>query len=212
MKKIFISSTGVRSGQSLAAWGIGEILKSQGLKIGFFKPFITRPLRQNGRTIDKDALLMKEYFNLTEDLEVICPVLPEDIPADEVAREEQLMLIEEGYEKVKSGKDALIIMGSEKIFYEPDAPHLPDGSLVSRFDSPVLLVDKFQSESMSIYSVLAIDSPSGLHSSATPSTGTRVEARVSSTITPAFASTSASPIISIRFGSEGALLEHGVKE
>ena len=158
MKKIFISSTGVRSGQSLAAWCVGEMLHSQGLRIGFFKPFVTRPVSHNNQIIDKDALLMKEYFNLPEDLNLICPVFPEEVPNDEVAREEQLMRIEECYEKVQREKDVLIIMGSEKIFYEQDSPYLPDGILVNKFNAPVLLIDKFQNENMSMYSVLAIDS------------------------------------------------------
>ena len=158
MKKVFISSTGVRSGQSLAAWCLGEIFHSQGLRVGFFKPFVTRPVSLNGTIIDKDALLMKEYFDLTENLDLLCPVIPEEVPGDEVAREEQLIRIEECYEKVQKEKDALIIMGSEKIFYEPDSPYLPDGVLVNKFNAPVLLVDKFQNENMSMYSVLAIDS------------------------------------------------------
>ena len=158
MKKIFISSTGVRSGQSLAAWCVGEMLHSQGLRIGFFKPFVTRPVSHNGQIIDNDALLMKEYFNLPEELTLLSPVIPEGVPGDEVAREEQLMRIDECYEKVQKEKDALIIMGSEKIFHEQDSPYLPDGILVNKFNAPVLLLDKFQNENMSMYSVLAIDS------------------------------------------------------
>jgi BioD-like phosphotransacetylase family protein len=158
MKKIFISSTGVRSGKSLAAWCVGEMLRSQGLRVGFFKPFVTRPASHNGQIIDEDALLMKEYFNLPEELSLLCPVIPEGVPGDEVAREEQLIQIDECYEKVQKEKDALIIMGSEKIFYEPDSPYLPDGVLVNRFNAPVLLVDRFQNENISMYSVLAIDS------------------------------------------------------
>lgn len=158
MKKIFICSTGVRSGQSLAAWCVGEMLRSQGLRIGFFKPFMTRPLSHQGHLVDEDALLMKEYFNLPEELNLLCPVIPEGVPGDEVAREEQLIRIEECYENVQAKKDALIIMGSEKIFYESDSPCLPDGVLVDKFQSEVLLVDKFHNESMSMYSILAIDS------------------------------------------------------
>ena len=158
MKQIFISATGGKAGQSLVAWCIADILRSQGLRIGFFKPFVTRPLVKNGRVEDKDVLLMREYFDLKEETEHLCPVIPDDVPGDEVVREEQLMKIEECYERVKQEKDVLIIMGSEKVFYEPDSPYLPDGSLVNTFDAPVLLVDKFQSESMTMYSVLAIDS------------------------------------------------------
>jgi dethiobiotin synthetase len=158
MKKIFISSTGGRSGHSLAAWCVGEMLHSQGLRTGFFKPFVTRPVSHNGQITDDDALLMKEYFNLQEELSLLCPVLPEGVPGDEVAREEQLMRIEECYKKVQEEKDALIIMGSEKIFCEPDAHYLTDGVLVDKFKAPVLLVDKFQSENMSMYAVLAIES------------------------------------------------------
>ncbi|KAF0122055.1 MAG: DRTGG domain protein [bacterium] len=158
MHKIFISSTGTQSGQSLAAWVMAEIFHSKGMRTGFFKPFVTRPMIKDGRIIDKDALLMKEYLCLQEDLELISPVVPEESPEDEAARKEQLKKIEKSYKVVKEEKDALVIMGSEQIFYDSDSPYLPDGHLVNRFDSPVLLVDKFQSESMSIYSVLAVDS------------------------------------------------------
>jgi len=158
MHKIFISSTGTQSGQSLAAWVMAEIFHSKGMRTGFFKPFVTRPMIKDGRIIDKDALLMKEYLCLQEDLELISPVVPEESPGDEATRKEQIKTIKKSYEVVKEEKDALVIMGSEQIFYDSDSPYLPDGHLVNRFDSPVLLVDKFQSESMSIYSVLAVDS------------------------------------------------------
>lgn len=158
MNKIFISSTGVGSGQSLAAWVTMEILHLRGMRTGFFKPFVTRPMIKNGQVIDRDALLMKEYFNLQENLELICPVVPEEFPVDEIVREEQREKIEQSYEVVRAEKDGLIIMGSKQIFYESDSPYLADGRLVNSFDSPVLLVDKFHNESMSMYSVLAIDS------------------------------------------------------
>ena len=158
MQQIFISSTGTKSGQSLAAWSVGEMLQSQGMRIGFFKPFVTRPVMKEGRIVDKDALLMKEYFHLEEELESLCPITPEEIPADEVTREEQLRQIEKSYQLLSDKKDALIIMGSEQVFYESESRYLPDGKLINRFECPVLLVDRFQNESMSMYSVLAIDS------------------------------------------------------
>ena len=158
MHKIFVSSTGAQSGQSLAAWVMAEIFHSKGMRTGFFKPFVTRPMIKGGRIIDKDALLMKEYLHLQEDLELISPVVPEESPGDEATRKEQIENIKKSYEVVKEEKDALVIMGSEQIFHDSDSPYLPDGHLVNQFDSPVLLVDKFQSESMSIYSVLAVDS------------------------------------------------------
>jgi len=158
MKKVFVSSTGAQSGQSLAAWCIAEIYNSRGFRIGFFKPFITRPILQNGQVIDKDALLMKRYFNLAEELNILSPIISEGIPGDEVVREEQLSRIEQCYEMVKKDKDVLIILGAEKIFYDPESPYLPDGILVNKFDAPVVLVDRFQNESMSMYSILAIDS------------------------------------------------------
>ncbi|MFH2012439.1 MAG: AAA family ATPase [Pseudomonadota bacterium] len=158
MHKIFVSSTGTQSGQSLAAWVMAEIFHSKGMRTGFFKPFVTRPMIKDGRIIDKDAFLMKEYLYLQEDLELISPVVPDESPGDENTREEQIEKIKKSYEVVKEGKDALVIMGSEQIFYESVSPYLPDGHLVTQFDSSVLLVDKFQSESMSIYSVLAVNS------------------------------------------------------
>jgi len=101
---------------------------------------------------------MKDYFHLQEDLELLCPVVPGELPGDEVTGEEQLKKIEKSYQVAKKGKDAPVIMGSQQIFCESDSPYLPDGDLIHRFQAPVLLIDKFQGESMSMYSVLAIDS------------------------------------------------------
>jgi len=157
MKKIFISATGVSSGQSLIAWSIAEVLHSRGMRLGFFKPFVTQPIMIDGRVVDRDALLMKEYFHFQDQVMVLSPVVPEQIPPDEVTEEEHLKKIDLSYQEIQENKDALIIMGSKQIFYEAESPYLPDGTLIKRFDCPVILIDKFQSESMSLYSALAVD-------------------------------------------------------
>ncbi len=158
MHTIFVSSTGVGSGQSLAAWGVIEMFRSRGVRTGFFKPFVTRPLERRGTIVDKDALLVKEYYGLPQDPGVLCPIEAGEVPGDEVVREEQLEMIDACYQAAKGDNDVLVIMGSDQIFYESDSPYIADTSLVTSLDASVLLVDRFQSESMTIYSVLAIES------------------------------------------------------
>lgn len=158
MQKIYISSTGAGSGQSLAVWSMMEAFRSRGLHTGFFKPFVTRPVPRYGTIVDQDALLIKEYFDLPESVDVLCPILPEEVPGDEVAREEQLEKIDDCFKQVKGDKDVLVIMGSDQIFYEADSPYIGDTSMVAKLDASVLLVARFQTESMTIYSVLAIES------------------------------------------------------
>lgn len=158
MRTVFVSSTGARSGQSLTAWLMMEMFHSSGLRTGFFKPFVTRPTAHDGRVVDRDALLMKTCYDLSEDLELICPIVVDEVSGDEVVREEQLEKIDECYRALKEGKDALVIMGAEQIFHEAESRYPTDSSLVNRFETPVVLVDRFENESISIYSVLAIDS------------------------------------------------------
>lgn len=158
MRTIFVSSTGARSGQSLTAWAMMEMFQSAGLRPGFFKPFVTRPTTHEGRIVDRDALLMKSSYNLSEDLELLSPIVVDEMTADEVIREEQRERIDACYQEVKEGKDALVIMGAEQIFHEAESRYPTDSTLVDRFDTPVVLVDRFENESISIYSVLAIDS------------------------------------------------------
>ena len=139
-------------------WALMEILRSRGIPTGFFKPFVTRPVLQNGAFVDKDALLMTEYYHLPDVPGALCPIVPTEVPGDEVAREEHLETIDDCFQAVAGENEAVVIMGSDKIFYDVDSPCIADTILATKLDASVLLIDKFQSESMTIYSVLAIES------------------------------------------------------
>ncbi|HNR12246.1 MAG TPA: AAA family ATPase [Thermodesulfobacteriota bacterium] len=158
MQKIFVSSTGAGSGHSLAVWSLMEVFRSRGIRTGFFKPFVTRPVSHGGTVVDHDALLIKEYYQLPEPPEVLSPIIPEEVPGDEVAREEQLEKIDDCFQQAKDDNEVLVIMGSDQIFYEADSPYIADTSMVVKLDASVVLTACYQSESMTIYSVLAIES------------------------------------------------------
>ena len=122
MPFLFIGSTGDHAGQCLVAWAIARRLREKGVRMGFFKPFGTRPACINDLWVDPDAYLFKETFNLEEPLDLICPyILPEkngnpDLPENILDEIRSLAM------KLSAGKDLLIIIGSRHIFFD-DAPH-----------------------------------------------------------------------------------------
>jgi hypothetical protein len=164
MQSIFVGSTGNEPGQTLAAWALASRLKDRGLKVGFFKPYGVLPNRElsAGEVLhDPDVLLLKEVLGLTEEEETLCPVMLTDNIIAEVTGskgEELLRRIDEAYQETSRGKDVILIMGAKEIFFGGELSTLSDSVLVKRFHSSVLLVDRYQRDNLTLYSILSLNS------------------------------------------------------
>jgi BioD-like phosphotransacetylase family protein len=162
MRSIFIGSTGGGPGQTLAAWALAVRLKEKGLKVGFFKPYGLLPesaISSPGTLCDPDVLLFKEVLGVSAPDEILCPMsLPESQGLAEIPGEELMGKIQKAFREASRGKDVVLIIGGKEIFFGEGGPGLSDGVLVKSFESSVLLVDRYQRDNLTFYSVLSLNS------------------------------------------------------
>ncbi|MFH1757846.1 MAG: AAA family ATPase [Pseudomonadota bacterium] len=164
MRSIFIGSTGSEPGQTLATWALATKLKAQGVKVGFFKPYGLLPElgpSTEGSFCDSDATLLQEVLDLAEPAEALCPVvLTENLIAEVSSSHEDRLIekIEKAFQEISRGKDVVLIMGAKEIFFGGGLSRLSDSLLVKLFDASVLLVDRYQRDNLTLYSLLSLNS------------------------------------------------------
>jgi BioD-like phosphotransacetylase family protein len=164
MRSIFIGSTGGEPGQTLTTWALATKLKEKGLRVGFIKPYSLLPdtgTSAEGGFCDSDALLIKKVLGLTEPEEALCPVMLTENLIPEVSgnqREKLLEKIKGAFQEISAGKDIVLIMGAREIFFGDALSGISDSVLVKLFDASVLLVDRYQRDNLTLYSLLSLNS------------------------------------------------------
>ncbi|WP_456327699.1 DRTGG domain-containing protein [Archaeoglobus sp.] len=107
-----ISSIEAFSGKSSLIIALGKILQKRGYKIGYFKPFGIG--RYVGRElIEEDVSNVVSVLGVEDSLETICPVIIDRPYLEfEVNAEGLKELIYRAYEKVREGKDVVLVEGA----------------------------------------------------------------------------------------------------
>jgi BioD-like phosphotransacetylase family protein len=164
MRSIFIGSTGGEPGQTLTTWALAAKLKEKGLRVGFIKPYSLLPdtgTSAEGVFCDSDALLIKKVLGLTEPEEALCPVMLTENLIPEVTGNQRERLIEKikgAFQEISPGKDVVLVMGAKEIFFGDGLSGISDSALVKLFDASVLLVDRYQRDNLTLYSLLSLNS------------------------------------------------------
>ncbi len=164
MRSIFIGSTGGEPGQTLVTWALAVRLRERGLRVGFFKPYGLLPdvsSTAGGGLCDADVLLLQKILELKEGDELLCPVTLTQNLVSELEAEEAAPLLEKiqgAFRKISEDKDVVLIMGAKEIFFGGGHSNLSDSILVKLFDASVLLVDRYQRDNMTYYSLLSLNS------------------------------------------------------
>lgn len=158
MTFLFVGSTGDHAGHTILTWTLVNRLVEKGFKVGFFKPFGTRPSLQEGDWVDLDALLFKTVLNLQEPFPCICPYprpykTPGQNTSDEVTGRVKALALE-----LSAGKDILVVMGSRHIFFDDASFGISDIFLDRKLGADFILIERFRSVHKSVYSILSIHS------------------------------------------------------
>ncbi|RPI75368.1 MAG: hypothetical protein EHM45_15160 [Desulfobacteraceae bacterium] len=158
MPLIYIASTGNHAGQSLITWALARRLTEKGLRVGFCKPFGTRPVQESGLLTDQDAILFKQILHLPEPLLQICPFpQPEQLQGrmdpDKILADFKSLAL-----TFLLKYDVLLVMGSRHIFFDDATYPVPDAAFISGLNSDVILIDRFQKTAHSVYSILSVTS------------------------------------------------------
>jgi BioD-like phosphotransacetylase family protein len=164
MRCIFIGSTGGEPGQTLTTWALAVRLREKGLRVGFFKPYGLLPEGGDfpeAGACDPDVLLLRKVLDLSDPEEVLCPIaLPENFSPENTGNlgEQMLAKIQKAFREVSLNRDVVLIMGAKEIFFGGSGPGLSDSHLVKSFDTSVLLVDRYQRDNLTFYSLLSLNS------------------------------------------------------
>ncbi len=106
MRSLYLGSVVEKSGKSMVTLGLA---KNHPGKVGFFKPFKERLMRQGDRVIDQDAYLMRQVLKLERPEEMLCPLTYDvfrPICMDEVIA---------AYGKVICDCDLILIEGTREV-------------------------------------------------------------------------------------------------
>jgi BioD-like phosphotransacetylase family protein len=98
---LYITSPQAGAGKTMVCAGLGRHLKSQGKKVGFFKPMVAAI--KSKEAPDSDAAFIKSILGLKEPIEDLCPVIGGE---KDIAQK-----IKQAYGKVAEDKDVVIIEG-----------------------------------------------------------------------------------------------------
>lgn len=158
MTLLFIGATGDHAGHSLVTWAIARRLLEKGLSVGFLKPFGTHPVKLDGLWTDQDAVLFKEVLGLQEPFDRICPWLLSEETWTEKKTGDLLEEIKTLAKELSTGKDILLIMGSEHIFLDDASHNVSDIYLNTALEANFILVDRYRDTAKSIYSILSASS------------------------------------------------------
>jgi dethiobiotin synthetase len=143
-KKLFIASTGKDVGKTTLSLGIIDFLNKKNGPCGFMKPIGQDQLLSHGVSMDKDAVLIKNYFNLKE-TEALSPVsIPQGFTKDYL---DQKVCLDSLIQKIKSSASNMNHYPS--MVYEGTG-HLGVGSIIDLnnaqvaklLKTPLLLVTK----------------------------------------------------------------------
>jgi BioD-like phosphotransacetylase family protein len=74
-KKIFIAATGQNCGKTTTSIGLMHLAQKKYRRVGFIKPLGPKPATFHHCTVDKDAALMAQVFELEKDLRWMSPVI-----------------------------------------------------------------------------------------------------------------------------------------
>ena len=74
-KKIFIAATGQNCGKTTTCIGLMHLAQKKYGRVGFIKPLGPKPATFHRLTVDKDAALIAQVFNLEKDLRWMSPVV-----------------------------------------------------------------------------------------------------------------------------------------
>lgn len=103
MAALYITSPQAGAGKTLLCAGLGKHLRSQGKKVGFFKPLVADIKATEKKAADSDTAFIRRILSLKEPVEDLCPV---------IGGEENLgAQIRQAYDRVAKDKDIVIIEG-----------------------------------------------------------------------------------------------------
>jgi BioD-like phosphotransacetylase family protein len=148
MKNLIVSSIEEYSGKSAVIIALGLILREQGFKVGYFKPFGVNTTRMGDQLVDEDAYNTAVVLNTGDDIEDISPIKLDKPYVEFVCSADQEELqrkVMESYNRISMSKDIVLVEGAVD-YKVGKALGLCDVDVSSVLDLEILMVVKYTND------------------------------------------------------------------
>ncbi|NVM20809.1 MAG: phosphotransacetylase family protein [Desulfobacterales bacterium] len=148
MVSLYVGSSRGYSGKNLTVMGIGQRLRNDGFKVGYFKPFGRLPIMVEGVLTDKDAWFIHRVLMLKDPIETLCPVvMTQDLMVESCCAEvpglqEKIL---EAFETVSKRKDVVLIGGAGEL-ESGKSLNISGYGIIEKLGARALLVDQYERE------------------------------------------------------------------
>ena len=144
-KGLFIASTGQHVGKTTTCLGLMSGLIKKFSKVGFLKPIGQEHVEvETGMRVDKDVLLFKDHFSLTDDYLSMSPILfPQGFTRDyldgKIHDSDLKKGLEKAYSKISTNNSCTLVEGTGHIGVG-SIVNLSNAKVCSLFELPLILI------------------------------------------------------------------------
>ncbi len=159
MKCLYITSVEPHSGKTAVCLALGQMMQSDGYKVGYMKPVSTQPWRTpDGKLADEDAVFVHSSLGLDGDPLKASTIIITDATLRERLKDlSEHNLVSDIHEAVKTagkGKDVLLLEGGASL-REGYAMGLSNLCVAEELGAPALVIAPFRGDMRLIDDVLA---------------------------------------------------------
>lgn len=148
MKTVYIGSCEPYAGKGWITMVLGTRLKEKGLKLGYYRPLGTIPVKVKDFVADEDALYINRTLNLGLDERLLSPILlTGDLITQAMAGKTQVQnlaqAVKDSFQKISMGKDLVLVGGAGAFLVTGSALGLSGLRITQMLDARILLLTKY---------------------------------------------------------------------
>lgn len=147
MATLYVASTETFVGKSAICAVLLEHYRAAGHVVGYMKPVSVAVTQTEQGAIDRDAQLMREFFDLQEPMEQIAPLLATTRVIESVLRgdtQDFRAKLQAAYDAVAPNKDLMVLEGANT-WAEGALMNLSADQVSDHLHAPVLMISRFRS-------------------------------------------------------------------
>ncbi len=159
MKSLYITSVEPHSGKTAVCLALGQMMQSDGYKVGYMKPVSTQPWRTpDGKLADEDAVFVHSSLGLDDDPLKASPIIVTASALCErlkgLSEHDLVVDIHEAVKNAGKGKDVLLLEGGASL-REGYAMGLSNLRIAEELGAPALVIVPFKGDMCLVDDVLA---------------------------------------------------------
>ncbi|UCC67463.1 MAG: phosphotransacetylase family protein [Armatimonadota bacterium] len=141
MVTLYVASSELYSGKTLACLVLGMRWQRQGRRVGYMKPLGMLPVAMGDQVTDEDAQFVAQHLNLEASPSHLCPVLLVE-ESCHLEPEDARRQVAQAFTATSRGMDVMLVGGSGSLLSGGSVLGLDGASVAEMLDAKVLLVTR----------------------------------------------------------------------